>query len=694
MSYLICFCAAVLATVLLTVLYLRYLHRTRRRHYGQIAGFFMLVALLDSFLLFLPYYANFDLLGINEKLPWWMLVPYLLTHMLQINSLDASYETALLWTEAGGTFGQAAAFQKLYVFVLSYLSAAVPVLGVLAVSSVFYEKIRYWWVSHLTRGKTLQIFNGIGQGSVTLAEGLKKEQPDSCIIFCNVDLDDLPTGREMDELTAMGAVFTQQAPPVLLRCAEYRWAPNRLNYLFVLEEDQNLEDAMQLLDTIHSKAASPDGQERDWPCAERVQLRMMGKTKEAEGLLDARQKHGVQVRMMDYGRTVAYDLYRKYPLFMAYDPQSSCIRQVVIGDNPTAREIFLEGIWLGRMQRVRCEAVYIGPDADAFRDELRVTCPGLYEEDTGSWLYPIRFLKTDCGRALLDSSARECVLQSDYLVVATADDEDNIKYSVNLRSFICRKTGRNNDFPFMLVYVRDDLKADKLWNMSVLESRVRYNFLAFGSNRRTFSVWNILSNRIEEMAVGVQLTYMQDGAAPEQARRALNGSTYNYASSEAAAMYLAVRLFDSGLVETFLQEQGQRSDAAAQAAWIYRLFFAESRSAESRQALSALEERFRVLDERTLELLARAEHTRWNAYMRVLGWMTMPQEKILPNMERYANDHKNYITLEHPCITTWEKLSEVSVIVSKQKKGRADPQMYQAYDFDMVKNTFRIAKTR
>ena len=159
-------------------------------------------------------------------------------------------------------------------------------------------------------------------------------------------------------------------------------------------------------------------------------------------------------------------------------------------------------------------------------------------------------------------------------------------------------------------------------------------------------------------------------------------------------MYLAVRLFDSGLVEALLQEQGQRSDAAAQAAWLYRLFFAESCSAESRQALSALEERLRVLDEGALELLARAEHTRWNAYMRVLGWMTMPQEKILPNMERYANDHKNYITLEHPCITTWEQLSEVAAIVSKQKKGRADPQMYQTHDFDMVKNTFRIVKTR
>lgn len=691
MSYLICFCVAALATVLLTVRYLRYLHSTRR-HYGQIAGFFMLVALLDSFLLFLPYYANFDLLGINEKLPWWMLVPYLLTHMLQINSLDASYETALLWTEAGGTFGQAAAFQKLYVFVLSYLSAAVPILGVLAVSSVFYERIRYWWVSHLTRGKTFQIFNGIGRGSVALAEDLAKEQPGSRIIFCNVDLDDLPTGREMDELIAMGAVFTQQAPPVLLRCAEYRWAPNRLNYLFVLEEDQNLEDAMQLLDTIHSKAASPDGQERDWPCAERVQIRMMGKTKEAEGLLDARQKHGVQVRMMDYGRTVAYDLYRKYPLFMAYAPEKPCIRQVVIGDNPTAREIFLEGIWLGQMQHTYSTSVYIGPDADTFQDELRVNCPGLQEEDTGRWLYPMQFLKVNCGSVLLDSDARACVLQSDYLVVATADDEDNIKYSVNLRSFICRKIGQNSDFPFMLVYVRDNLKADKLWNISVLESKVQYNFLAFGSDRRTFSVWNILSNRLEEMTVGVQLTYMQGGAAPEQARRELNGSTYNYASSEAAAMYLAARLFDSGLAEKFLQECGLRSDAAAQAAWIYRLFFAESRSEESSRAFSVLEERFRALDDNTLELLAQAEHARWNAYMRVLGWTTMPPEKILPNMERCGNDHKNYITLEHPCITDWEELTNVSAIVSERKKGRINRRMYQDYDLDMVRNLFRIAK--
>ena len=295
MSYLISFCTAVLATVLLTACYLRYLHRTRHRHYGQIAGFFMLVALLDSFLLFLPYYAHFDLLDTHKNLPWWMLVPYLLTHMLQINSLDASYETALLWTESAVTFGQASAFQKLYVFARSYLSAAVPILGVLAASSIFHEKIRYWWVSHLTRGKTFQIFNGIGRGSVALAEDLIKEQPDSRIIFCNVDLDNLPTGREMDELTAMGAVFTQQAPSMLLHCAEYRWVPNRLNYLFVQEKDQNLEDTMQLLDTIHGKAASQGGQERDWPCAERIQIRMIGKTKEAEGLLDARQKHGVLV---------------------------------------------------------------------------------------------------------------------------------------------------------------------------------------------------------------------------------------------------------------------------------------------------------------------------------------------------------------------------------------------------------------
>ena len=181
----------------------------------------------------------------------------------------------------------------------------------------------------------------------------------------------------------------------------------------------------------------------------------------------------------------------------------------------------------------------------------------------------------------------------------------------------------------MLVYVRDDLKADKLWNISVLESKVQYNFLAFGSDRRTFSVWNILSNRLEEMTVGVQLTYMQGGVAPEQARRELNGSTYNYASSEAAAMYIATRLFDSGLAEAFLKAQGQRCDAAAQAAWLYRLLFTESRSEESQQAFFTLEELLRILDEETLELLARAEHARWNAYMRVLGWTTMPPEKII-----------------------------------------------------------------
>lgn len=245
----------------------------------------------------------------------------------------------------------------------------------------------------------------------------------------------------------------------------------------------------------------------------------------------------------------------------------------------------------------------------------------------------------------------------------------------------------------MLVYVRDDLKADKLWNMSVLESKVQYNFLAFGSDRRMFSVWNIISNRLEEMTVSVQLTYMQESAAQEQARRELNGSTYNYASSEAAAMYTATRLFDSGLAEAFLKAQGQRCDAAAQAAWLYRLLFTESRSEESQQAFLTLEELLRILDEETLELLARAEHARWNAYMRVLGWTTMPPEKVLTNMKMHENDHKNYITMEHPCITTWEKLSDVSVIVSRQKKGRVIPQMYQDYDMDIVKNVFRIAET-
>ena len=626
-------------------------------------------------------------------------IPYMFVRLMQTVSLDADYETAIEIVTLAEKSGASLLFLRVYSGILFWVSALVPAFGIWTVMGLFRNKMGYWFESsRYSFKKNFYIFNGAGKKNVDLAESIweslgKEEKRSSSFLFCNVE-EELRE-EELEIILGIKGLYTQDSPASLMKIIRYysvsylRWlytvfGPKRIRYFLLEDESRNFDDAVGIL-----KAAENTDRER----TANVKIDILLHDNELDNILDAQEKYGIFVRVLDVERLYAQELYARWPLFSGLGVGEEKIELAILGKGSVAEELLLNAVWMGTIGSAALKITYIGEDADLLERKLKMSCPGLFDKNKagGEELRP-DFV--NIGNDKNPELGAMDLTKANYVIIAGENDESNIRLAMWYKTWVARQMSVRNRQPFLAVLVRDADKAEQAKRLKVQESQESYDFHIFGTDKEIFSARNLLHSKLLESLYRVQLSYncndMGRQPTPEEEASTwdqLNESVYNFRSSEASALYIVNRFYDSGAIEEQLRKELEADNSnppeisgSDLAEYWYKALYSNEVGSGSKRLNELIETYNRLLrDENMVEKLSQTEHHRWSSYMVSNGWITMTKAETEEWMKvRGSKEHKDYLRLRHACIVPWEELNEVSRI-----KGR-DPEHFKNADRKIV----------
>ena len=617
---------------------------------------FFLLALFCSAVLYLPWIIYSWDPGTGSLGKAILSVPLMFLHIMKTVSGGANYDNVISLASLAEKSGANAGFLWFYSGLLYWIMVSVPFLGVWAVLGLFFNRIRYWFdTSRYSSKRTVYIFNGTGSRSIGLAKSIRKSEEDGgkkcAFLFCNVNSD--PDEETRKAIKKIGGSYSGDSPASLIKLVRYfsskglsgldkSMGKKSVRYFLLEDEQKNFSDTVAIL-----KASEKLDRDR----AGRVRINVLLQSNELDNILDAKDKNGILVKVLDAGRICAQDLFGGRPLFSCLKGDDHAINLVIFGKGKTAEELLRCAVWMGQLDRASLGIRYIGEDAESLQEKLQVTCPALFDPAAaGGEKYEIRFDRIGDEDYLRLEQAD--INGANYVIFAGDNDDVNIRMAMWFRTWYSRRMPVGRPQPLTAVYVQDARKADRARQLRIQESREPYDFCVFGMENKLFSARNLLHNKLTERAFRVQLSYNLDD--PDQKPTAeqitatwdqLNDSVYNFRSSEASALYIVNRLYDAGVIDEPLQEEMDR------------------------KRIDALTESYKIVlqDKEVLERLSVTEHSRWIAYMAVNGWVSMTAEEMKEWMKvRGSNEHKDYLRLRHACMVSWDALDEVDVLKGKE----------------------------
>lgn len=632
---------------------------------------------------------------------WLLSPPYLFLRIMQTFSLDADYEEVMLVAELAEKSGVCKGFLSFYTATMFWVSALIPFFGAWTIVGLFGNIIGYRLVtSRFCPCKEYYVFNGVGSKNIDLAESIweakKKNGEKAVFLFCNIS--ETPDDKVLSTIRRIKGKYSDERPAALLKLISYDSGKaseepqneskekklKSIRYFMLENEDVNFDDAIMVLKT------AKDFKKKD---AKRVKIDILLHDNELDNILDAQEKNGIFVTILDVERLYAQELYARWPLFSGLGIDGKEINLAILGKGSVAEELLLNAIWMGTINSASLKITYIGEDAKTLERKLKMSCPGMFNsaEAGGEKLTP-SFVKI--GKDEDPDLDTMDITQANYVIVAGDDDERNIRTAMWYKTWVARRMPVTKQQPFIAVLVNDAEKAEQAKQLKVQESQEPYDFHVFGTDKEIFSARYLLHSKLLESLFQVQLSYNCNdmGRKPTEEEEAstwdqLNESVYNFRSSEASALYIVNRLYDSSAIETQMrQETGASRNASttfsgsAQAEYWYKALYSNEVGAGSDKLNALIDTYNRLLeDEKMVQKLAKAEHRRWNAYMVSNGWITMTEEETKKWMEtRGSKEHKDYLRLRHACIVPWDDLDSVSEL-----KGRA-PDFFKNADRGIV----------
>ena len=690
------------------------------------------VSLINTCILYFPWFLYSWQPEIKDVKHGLLIVPFMIVRLMQTVSMDADYESAIEIAYLAQASGVSESFLQFYSVVLSYVSVMVPLSGILTVAGIFGNGIGYRLATGRFSGKTrMYVFNGAGENNLQLAQSILESEgrsAGSCsFLFCNVRGN--PGDSAKRQISRLKGWYTAEHPSLLLRTVTYRRG-RTIDFFLLEDEERNFNDIMGILKAadvlMKSDRRHPvDGRKqaggsRDhWPEADRVKVHLLLESDQLDNILDAQDKHGIFVRIMNTDRMRVQELFKRWPLFSGLQAAGVQAGQaagaqagqaagahagkadsaqagqkpvslMIIGGGSVAEHALYTSLWMGQLTRNSLKIYYVGEDADEIRDRMYMTCPALFDPSlSGGVSYDLEF-EDLMNKEQLRLHEREFP-DTNYILIACGDDEKNVRTAMWVRTWIARQKPESEHQPFIAVCVKDSRQASRADGLCIQESRESYDFHVFGTDSRLFTAENILSSNLDRILYNVQLSYSLDdddevptSEQKDQAWMELNKSVYNFRSSEASAEYIVNRLYDSGAIEESMRRElaggstGAAGDDTAGASRKYTgfeqaVYWAEAvRAAETEGDRTRISRILSIYEEMlqepgVLDLLAQTEHRRWLTYLAVKGWIPMPVEDLRKRVSTGTGGHKDYLRLRHAAMVTWEELDEVSDIITDGK---------------------------
>jgi len=254
--------------------------------------------------------------------------------------------------------------------------------------------------------------------------------------------------------------------------------------------------------------------------------------------------------------------------------------------------------------------------------------------------YAIEFIKMDAREKDFFSLVKARASELDYIVVALGDDDLNIRTAVSIRRLILGYTTKPVR---LLAQVRDNNSYKRLFELPA-----PVNIEIFGREKDLFTERIVVRGSLEAMAKKIH-AYYQSKKKGCSSRRWDEVSGTERLSNISAAEHIHAKLALAGLTVREVGGFKTREDFA------------------------------RYLGPERLENLAKGEHLRWNALYFTNGWSTWS----LNDIPGESTSNKDQDRKLHACLVDWDDLSRV--------KERFDEDYYQ-YDYENVLSIFDLIK--
>ncbi len=517
--------------------------------------------------------------------------------------------------------------------------------------------------------KDVYVLSEMNERSVCLAKSLRLEYPSSVIAFTDVyEKDDEAYCDMIEEVKELGACIFKKD---ITSCDFSRHSKNTKMYFFIIGEDkdENVDHALKLSAPRDKWWKTTVGARRgyDYPGGDK-RIYLFSGPESCEKQLSMMEPEHLKIRRVNDVQSLIYHmLYKKggeifssavdtgskiYNIATDTEDSEKKISALVVGMGHHGTELVKALSWFCQMHPYRLEINAFDVSTDVSQ-RFMLECPELFDRDPvngsespacdgtryhngdfetpGDAHYKISIYEGYDVRASSFYSKLKELGDVTYVVVALGNDDQNIKTSIELRTFFTRQ----GIAPSIHTIVYNSNNYDMLKeNFRRDESKGSFKIEPFGNIEEMYSISIIANTELEEQALERHLEYTMQMI--EQKERELAEKN-----------------------ETLSEEEKQRDIAiAVEQFWNvdynYRSSVASVLHTHHKKQLDLPGSR-KAKEDRTENekwFYRRIEHSRWNAYMRSEGYVYGPVRnktaKIhhlltpfddLPQKERVKDDY-------------------------------------------------------
>lgn len=526
------------------------------------------------------------------------------------------------------------------------------------------------------------VFSEINENSLALARGIKNSPGRKTIVFCSTKKTEKDLLAQAKDLGAILLYKSCKDIKISWRFPQYEFC------LISANEDNNIESTEAII-TKNSKLTKPkiiinafvesgtntrflqkfaesnSGKPKDKRKSKNEEKLANGQRSEDGQNPTNKEKPTIELRCIDEIALFCNHLVYSHPLYRTKN-HGNHISVAIIGCGRTGMRMLKTVYWAGQTDGYTLKIRVYDKNADKVREKFYQQCPGLKQENT------IQFVKADVDT--LDF--REKLLKEDnsldatYIVVAMGDDQLNFSTSDELFKIYRRSNGFDDKkMPEIFARVRSNLKSQSYINENDFLKKRHIHL--FGTAESIFSEKTLFNTDLENLAFAVHLAYNTSLQAEkgtddyEKASLDFKTSEYDRRSSMAVALHIPAKL--------------HMCDADVENV--------EDIFSGSEEIIKKIKEKLetyagRIQDSKELERLARNEHDRWNAFMLSEGYQPATREEML-EYSKDSQDHKDKLSMLHPCITDWECLDDLEKTFNS---ARGRDKKFKYYDITIVKN--------
>lgn len=467
----------------------------------------------------------------------------------------------------------------------------------------------------------------------------------------------------------------------------------RPTILFLLmsdDKEKNLNDCLELLDKLFNTVIEiPDKQK--WELIDNTYIYVNANYETASMIIDANMSQMgndvyFKVHIADENRDSVHKLLCDAPLFLPAlnGLKSESNTKVVLFGSSEMNYCFVKesiaSTYLGTMHPI--EITLLGENADVLGNRFNQECPGVSGCPNITCIRP-KFIKcnikeTDFPKLIsgqlqiaphasktsnkeeTNAEIAETLKDGNYFIVNYADDLENIRFAMELRTWLLRSRGNFDRTPFIAVRVSDKRNSYLTSHLTLTGQAAgnsyynKYDLFPFGIPARTYHYRNMIEDPVlNRIALQIHKFYYLDNdldksneenlkEALEECKRSAENDFYSYSynadSSTSTAIGLCYRFFAAKCI---LESKEEYFDFGA---------------LKSQKLLSIFTGQ---LNSGSKEKLAKIEQSRWNSFMLIRSWLPADINQVKAYEEQSSGSaHKHVLAKLHPFIREWDDLDD------------------------------------